>query len=74
LEKHNRANQEGKEINPQPQQEDELSDQELEQVSGGITPIPIPELDLSQYLQKSIKLSPNPALNPKGFEGGGGIG
>ena len=71
METHNHASQEGKEINAQPQQENELSDQELDQVSGGITPIPIPEVDLSQYLQKSIKRSPNPASTPKSFEGGG---
>lgn len=75
MQEQNQARQEANIINHRPQvEDDELSDQVLDEVSGGITPIPIPGADLSQYLQKPINPLINPVLNPKGFEGGGGLG
>jgi hypothetical protein len=48
-----------------------LDDTELEAVSGGITPIPIPYVGLnSTILNQSLKNY----LSSKGFEGGGGLG
>jgi hypothetical protein len=73
MQEHHRANQEANMADNRRQEENELSDQALDEVSGGITPIPIPGADLSKYLQKSINPLINPVLNPKGFEGGGGI-
>jgi bacteriocin-like protein len=73
MKEQNRANLEAKIAGSQHLEENELSDQELDEVSGGITPIPIPELDLSRYLQKPLQPNLNPNLKPKGFDPGGGI-
>lgn len=77
MQKQNQAKQQtntASQADNQRPEEDELSEQALDEVSGGITPIPIPGADLSKYLQKPINPLINPVLDPKGFEGGGGIG
>ena len=60
--------------NPEVKQNDELAEDQLDKITGGITPIPIPgaylNLDLSSlYLSTALK-----QYSSTSFDGGGGVG
>jgi hypothetical protein len=58
--------------NPEVKQNDELAEEQLDKIAGGITPIPIPGayLNLSSlYLSTALK-----QYSTTSFESGGGLG